>query len=109
MRWSKLILTFLLLSLFTACMHKSEEDRFIDDLLQRMTIEEKIGQLNQLDPSWDMAAKEQLIREGRVVAHGCVYYKMLAITKRADTFWKHAHIYAQSLIVIIIRRGIRLR
>ena len=51
MRWNKLILTFLLLSLFTACMHKSEEDRFIDDLLQRMTIEEKIGQLNQLDPS----------------------------------------------------------
>ena len=66
MRWNKLILTFLLLSLFTACMHKSEENRFIDDLLQRMTIEEKIGQLNQLDPSWDTAAKEQLIREGRV-------------------------------------------
>ena len=66
MRWNKLILTFLILSLFTACMHKSEEDRFIDDLLQRMTIEEKIGQLNQLDPSWDTAAKEQLIREGRV-------------------------------------------
>ena len=66
MRWNKLLLTLALLSLFTACMHKSEEDRFLDDLLQRMTIEEKIGQLNQLDPSWDTAAKEQLIREGRV-------------------------------------------
>lgn len=31
-----------------------------------MTIEEKIGQLNQLDPSWNTEEKEALIRAGRV-------------------------------------------
>ena len=55
-----------LLMLIPSCSHKSAEDRFIDDLLSRMTLEEKIGQLNQLDPSYDSEPKEQLIREGRV-------------------------------------------
>lgn len=49
-----------------ACSRKSEEDRFIDDLLSRMTMEEKIGQMNQLDPSWNAEEKEALIREGKV-------------------------------------------
>ncbi len=49
-----------------ACSHKNEEDRFIDDLLSRMTLEEKIGQMNQLDPSWNAEEKEALIREGKV-------------------------------------------
>ncbi len=49
-----------------ACSRKSEEDRFIDDLLSRMTLEEKIGQMNQLDPSWNAEEKEALIREGKV-------------------------------------------
>ena len=31
-----------------------------------MTLEEKIGQMNQLDPSWDAEQKEALIREGKV-------------------------------------------
>ena len=31
-----------------------------------MTLEEKIGQMNQLDPSWNSEEKEALIREGRV-------------------------------------------
>ena len=31
-----------------------------------MTLEEKIGQMNQLDPSYDSEAKETLIREGKV-------------------------------------------
>ena len=31
-----------------------------------MTLEEKIGQMNQLDPSWDAEEKEALIREGKV-------------------------------------------
>ena len=31
-----------------------------------MTLEEKIGQMNQLDPSWDAEPKEALIREGKV-------------------------------------------
>jgi len=50
----------------TACSRKTEEDRFIDDLLSRMTLEEKIGQMNQLDPSWSAEEKEALIREGKV-------------------------------------------
>ena len=50
----------------SACSHKSEEDRFIDNLLSRMTLEEKIGQMNQLDPSWNAEEKEALIREGKV-------------------------------------------
>ena len=49
-----------------ACSRKSDEDRFIDDLLSRMTLEEKIGQMNQLDPSWNAEEKEALIREGKV-------------------------------------------
>ena len=40
----------------------------MEDLLSRMTLEEKIGQMNQLDPSYDSEAKEALIREGRVGA-----------------------------------------
>ena len=31
-----------------------------------MTIEEKIGQMNQLDPSYDAAPKEAMIRQGLV-------------------------------------------
>ena len=38
----------------------------MDDLLSRMTLEEKIGQMNQLDPGWETEAKEALIREGKV-------------------------------------------
>ena len=54
------------LVLLTACTRKSDEDRFINDLLSRMTLEEKIGQMNQLDPSWNAEEKEALIREGKV-------------------------------------------
>ncbi|MBR6354655.1 MAG: glycosyl hydrolase, partial [Paludibacteraceae bacterium] len=55
-----------MLSVLCSCTPQSEEDRFIDNLLSRMTLEEKIGQMNQLDPSWDSEVKEQLIREGKV-------------------------------------------
>ena len=55
-----------MLSVLCSCTPRSEEDRFIDNLLSRMTLEEKIGQMNQLDPSWDSEVKEQLIREGKV-------------------------------------------
>ena len=58
-------LTILLMAV-CACTHKSEEDRFVEDLLSRMTLEEKIGQMNQLDPEWDADIKEPLIREGKV-------------------------------------------
>ena len=40
-----LFLTVLLLAL-ASCSQKSEMDRFIDDLMARMTLEQKIGQLN---------------------------------------------------------------
>ena len=63
----KSILYVLLLALAVcSCTHKTEEDRFVDDLLSRMTLEEKIGQMNQLDPSWNAEEKEALIREGKV-------------------------------------------
>lgn len=45
---------------------KNEEEQFIENLLSQMTLEEKIGQMNQLDPSYDSEAKEALIREGKV-------------------------------------------
>ena len=56
----------ILLMALTACSRKTEEERFIDSLLSRMTLEEKIGQMNQLDPSWSAEEKEALIREGKV-------------------------------------------
>ena len=59
------VLSILLMAV-CACSRKSAEDRFIDDLLSRMTLEEKIGQMNQLDPSWNAEEKEALIREGKV-------------------------------------------
>ena len=49
-----------------SCTKKSDEELFIDELLSRMTLEEKIGQMNQLDPSWNAEEKEALIREGKV-------------------------------------------
>ena len=66
---SSLRVAFLCLSatlVMSSCVSKSEEDRFVDDLLSRMTLEEKIGQMNQLDPTFDTEAKETLIREGKV-------------------------------------------
>ncbi|MBR7154835.1 MAG: glycoside hydrolase family 3 C-terminal domain-containing protein [Paludibacteraceae bacterium] len=62
----KYILLSLCVLFVSSCAKKSAEDRFIDDLLSRMTLEEKIGQLNQLDPSWNAEEKEALIREGKV-------------------------------------------
>ena len=62
----KCILLSLCVLLVSSCAKKSAEDRFIDDLLSRMTLEEKIGQMNQLDPSYESEVKEALIREGRV-------------------------------------------
>ena len=56
----------ILLTAVCSCAHKSDEERFVEDLLSRMTLEEKIGQMNQLDPSWNTEEKEALIREGKV-------------------------------------------
>ena len=70
----------ILLMAVCACTHKSEEDRFVEDLLSRMTLEEKIGQMNQLDPEWDADIKEPLIRR-----FGEAWYNELELTA---TEWK---------------------
>ena len=54
------------LAVLCSCTKKNAEEQFIEDLLSRMTLEEKIGQMNQLDPSYDAEQKEALIREGKV-------------------------------------------
>ena len=49
-----------------ACTRQDPLEQRIDALLAQMSLEEKIGQLNQLDPSYDSESKEALIREGKV-------------------------------------------
>lgn len=60
------ICALVVLCVATACTKQDPVEQRIDALLARMTLEEKIGQLNQLDPSYDSAPKEALIREGKV-------------------------------------------
>jgi beta-glucosidase len=42
------------------------EDRFVDSLLALMTLEEKVGQLNQISNGPDSATRSDLIRSGRI-------------------------------------------
>jgi beta-glucosidase len=42
------------------------ETRFVDSLLARMTLEEKLGQLNQISNGPDSATRADLIRQGRI-------------------------------------------
>ena len=62
----KSVFCILCAALLLSCTQKSAEDRFVEDLLSRMTLDEKIGQMNQLDPMWNTEEKETLIREGKV-------------------------------------------
>ena len=57
-----------LIALFAlvSCQPKDPVEQRIDDLLAQMTLAEKIGQMNQLDPSWSAEEKETQIREGLV-------------------------------------------
>ena len=57
-----------LIALFAliSCQPKDPIEQRIDDLLAQMTLAEKIGQMNQLDPSWSAEEKEAQIREGLV-------------------------------------------
>ena len=57
-----------LIALFAlvSCQPKDPVEHRIDDLLAQMTLAEKIGQMNQLDPSWSAEEKEAQIREGLV-------------------------------------------
>ena len=61
-------LTFLLVLSFSllACTHKDATEEKIERLLHQMTIEEKIGQMNQLDPTWLAEEKEEQIKAGMV-------------------------------------------
>ncbi len=58
-------LVVLALSLLS-CRTVDTTERKINNLLAQMTLEEKIGQLNQLDLSWAVEEKAELIRQGMV-------------------------------------------
>ena len=48
------LITLLLSTLFiVSCVNKSEKEIFINDLLSQMTLDEKIGQMNQYNGFWD--------------------------------------------------------
>ena len=53
-RFIPLIALFALVS----CQPQDPIEKQIDHLLSQMTLEEKIGQMNQLDPSWNAEEKE---------------------------------------------------
>ena len=73
MKHKSLILAALALTA-AACTPKSEMDQFIDSLMDRMTLEQKLGQMNLHAVSWagtgaklsDEDANAQAIREGRL-------------------------------------------
>lgn len=52
---------------FTSAAQDSE-DAFVQTMLSRMTIEEKLGQLNQLDGRMDMDKLESMIRNGQITS-----------------------------------------
>ena len=58
------IFLFIALVAMVGCQPKDPIEQRIDDLLAQMTLEEKIGQMNQLDPSWSAEEKEPLIAQG---------------------------------------------
>ncbi len=49
-------LSFIILVLLVSCTgsHQSKEDQFVQNLLSQMTLEEKVGQLNQRTSQWEM-------------------------------------------------------
>ena len=65
MKFTRIYSLFLLLALIS-CQPKDPVEQRIDTLLAQMTLEEKIGQMNQLDPSWLAEEKEPLISQGLI-------------------------------------------
>ena len=65
MKLTRIYSLFLLLALIS-CQPKDPVEQRIDTLLAQMTLEEKIGQMNQLDPSWLAEEKEPLISQGLI-------------------------------------------
>ena len=62
----KRLIPLIALLALVSCQPKDPVEQRIDDLLAQMTLEEKIGQMNQLDPSWSADEKEPLISQGLV-------------------------------------------
>ncbi len=62
----KRLIPLIALFALVSCQPKDPVEQRIDDLLAQMTLEEKIGQMNQLDPSWSADEKEPLISQGLV-------------------------------------------
>ena len=62
----KRLIPIIALFALVSCQSKDPVEQRIDDLLAQMTLAEKIGQMNQLDPSWSAEEKEAQIREGLV-------------------------------------------
>lgn len=62
----KRLIPIIALFALVSCQPKELVEQRIDALLAQMTLAEKIGQMNQLDPSWSAEEKEAQIREGLV-------------------------------------------
>ncbi len=62
----KRLIPLIALFALVSCQPKDPVEQRIDALLAQMTLAEKIGQMNQLDPSWSAEEKEAQIREGLV-------------------------------------------
>ena len=62
----KRLIPLIALFALVSCQPKDPIEQRIDALLAQMTLAEKIGQMNQLDPSWSAEEKEAQIREGLV-------------------------------------------
>ena len=62
----KRLIPLIALFALVSCQPKDPVEQRIDSLLAQMTLAEKIGQMNQLDPSWSAEEKEAQIREGLV-------------------------------------------
>lgn len=62
----KRLIPIIALFALVSCQPQDPIEKQIDHLLSQMTLEEKIGQMNQLDPSWSAEEKEAQICEGLV-------------------------------------------
>lgn len=62
----KRLIPIIALFALVSCQPQDPIEKQIDHLLSQMTLAEKIGQMNQLDPSWSAEEKEAQIREGLV-------------------------------------------
>ena len=62
----KHIIPLIVLLTLISCQPKDPVEQRIDTLLSQMTLDEKIGQMNQLDPSWLAEEKEPLISQGLI-------------------------------------------